>query len=327
MNKALSLLFSALHRISPVLELFLAPFTLFSALLLSFIRRGEIDRMPLTRKILLKVGVFPVVRHYYEPQFDHRQLTRPLGEDRTLPGVDLNVEEQLALLRELHYGAELLQFPTRSGSPLEYCYDNPFFRAGDSEFLYSMVRRFTPRTVIEIGSGNSTLMVRNALKKNAQEREGYRCRHVCIEPYEMPWLEQAGVEVIRERVETVDRALFAELGAGDILFVDSSHIIKPQGDVLAIYLEILPLLRSGVLVHVHDVLSPKDYFERWVVHEVKFWNEQYLLEAFLTLNNHFRIIGALNYLKHHHFEELAASCPVMATESGCEPGSFWMVRN
>lgn len=326
MNRIVGKIAPLIHRALPLLDLCLAPATFLGALLFAFIRRGGIQRMPVSRKILLKVGVFPITSHYYEPQFDHRRLTRSLREDRPLPGLDWNLAEQLELLQEFHYAGELKEFPYRKSARLEYYYDNEFFRAGDSEYLYSMVRHLAPANVIEIGSGNSTLMVRNALRRNALDNPGYRCRHVCIEPYEMPWLEETGVTVVRERVETVDRSIFSSLGSGDILFVDSSHVIKPQGDVLAIYLEILPMLKPGVVVHVHDILTPKDYFDGWVIDEVKFWNEQYLLEAFLTLNRSFRILGALNYLKHHHYDLLASRCPVLAGEAGCEPGSFWMVR-
>lgn len=99
--------------------------------------------------------------------------------------------------------------------------------------------------------------------------------------------------MIRQGVEDVDKSLFSELGKDDILFIDSSHIIRPQGDVLFEYLELLPVLRAGVIVHVHDIFSPREYPKELVMDEVKFWNEQYLLEAFLTSNHEWRIVGAL----------------------------------
>ncbi|QWV95063.1 class I SAM-dependent methyltransferase [Geomonas oryzisoli] len=321
-EKAINLL----RRTLPVWEWFLAPFTLLGALLFALIRRGGIERLPLTRRILLQVGVFPISRHYYEPQFDHRAMRRPLDAERPLPGIDWNEAEQIELLGRFHYADELLQFPERPrDGRIEFHYDNAMFPPGDAEILYSMVRHFRPGSVIEIGSGNSTLMVVNALQKNAEEEQGYRCRHICIEPYEMPWLEQTGVTVLRERVESVDRELFATLQAGDILFIDSSHMIRPQGDVLAIYLEILPLLRPGVLVHIHDIFSPQDYPREWVVDEVKFWNEQYLLEAFLTMNREFRVVAGLSYLKLNHYDLLCACCPVFARQGG-GPGSMWLRR-
>ena len=114
--------------------------------------------------------------------------------------------------------------------------------------------------------------------------------------------------------------------SNDILFIDSSHVIRPQGDVLFQYLEILPILNSGVLVHIHDIFTPKDYLDEWVFDYHRLWNEQYLLEAFLTFNQHYRIIGALNYLRHHHFEALASKCPVFARQDNREPGSFWLMK-
>jgi hypothetical protein len=97
--------------------------------------------------------------------------------------------------------------------------------------------------------------------------------------------------------------------------------------VLYLYQEVLPKLKSGVFVHVHDVFTPKDYLDEWVLKDVTFWNEQYLLEAFLAFNNQYRVIGALNYLAHHFRDHLEERCPIFAQEaSTCEPGAFWMRR-
>ena len=184
-----------------------------------------------------------------------------------------------------------------------------------------------PSKIFEIGSGYSTLLAAQAIKSNQLETSSYNCKHLCIEPYEMPWLERSGVTVLRERVEDVDKALFLELNANDILFIDSSHIIRPQGDVLFEYLELLPILNVGVIVHIHDIFSPRDYLKQWVVDEVKFWNEQYLLEAFLTCNRDWKIIGALNYLhhKHHkHHKQLPEKCPFLTKDR--EPGSFYIQK-
>jgi hypothetical protein len=109
-----------------------------------------------------------------------------------------------------------------------------------------------------------------------------------------------------------------------VLFIDSSHVIRPHGDVLFEYLEVLPTLKPGVLVHVHDIFSPKNYSARWLVQELRLWNEQYLLEAFLTHNDRWEIICSLNYLKHKQYDRLQAVAP-MLTPTG-EPGSFYMRR-
>ena len=167
-------------------------------------------------------------------------------------------------------------------------------------------------------------MAIKAIEKNIQENPAYQCKHICIEPYEMPWLEKTSATVIRKKIEELDKSFFAELDENDILFIDSSHVIRPQGDVLFEYLELLPSLRKGVIVHVHDIFSPKDYPAEWIRKEVKFWNEQYLLEAFLTLNSSWKIIGALNYLHYNHYDKLKAKCPFLTPNQN--PGSFYIQK-
>jgi len=212
------------------------------------------------------------------------------------------------------------------GQPQSFHYHNSRFGPGDAELLYCMIRRFKPRRLIEIGSGFSTLMARRALEQNGGEDSNYRCEHLCIEPYEEPWLEKCGATVLRERVENLDKNHFQTLAENDILFIDSSHVIRPGGDVLCEYLHILPLLKPGVLVHVHDIFTPRDYPAAWVCDEVRFWNEQYLLEAFLCNNNTFEVACALNFLKHSHPAEVSAAFPILGKEMWREPASIWLRR-
>ena len=140
----------------------------------------------------------------------------------------------------------------------------------------------------------------------------------------MPWLEKTGVSVIRQRIEDIDLTFFKELEEDDVLFIDSSHIIRPQGDVLFEYLELLLTLNRGVIVHVHDIFSPKNYPSLWLQEQVRFWNEQYLLEAFLSHNTDWEIIGALNYLHHNHYEALKVAAPFLTPDR--EPGSFYIQK-
>ena len=227
-------------------------------------------------------------------------------------------------LSTLHFENELSQLEKPAPDRHDFKFGNDMFESGDAEFLYQVVRRIKPARVFEIGSGYSTLVARAAIKRNLAENAGLKCRHVCIEPYAAPWLESTGVEVLRERVEFVDRVLFRDLGEGDLLFIDSSHVIRPQGDVVTEYLEILPILRPGVIVHIHDVLTPRDYLEEWVINSALLWNEQYLLEAFLCNNPDWTVIGALNFLKHRHFDALKKVCPYLSPDR--EPGSFYIQK-
>ena len=202
-----------------------------------------------------------------------------------MPGIDWNVDGQLRFLERLTFADELAGFPKHKASDLEPYMYNQMFGPGDAEYWFQILRALKPKRVIEIGSGGSTLLAIKALDRNRAYNAAYRCDHVCIEPLEVAWLEKTGVRVIRQPAEEADPNLFCGLDAGDILFIDSSHMIRPQGDVLFEYLELLPTLRPGVIVHVHDIFSPRDYPRDWLADDVKFWNEQYLLEAFLTTPN------------------------------------------
>jgi predicted O-methyltransferase YrrM len=307
-------------------DLLLAPFVLLAACLLKLVRRVGVYRMTISRAILRRVGVFPIRDHYYEPMFDPRHLRRPLDEERRLPGIDFNLPGQLELLGRFDYAAELAAIP-RTGAEGSYHYENPNFGAGDAEYLYSAIRHFKPARILEIGSGYSTLMMQLAVRANQAGDPAYRCRVTCVEPYEMEWLDRtAGIEVLRQPVELLDERRVAELRANDILFIDSSHILRPQGDVVREYLELLPLLAPGVLVHIHDICTPRDYPAVWVVDQVRLYNEQYLVEALLTGGTRFGIIGALNLLAHRHREKLAEKFPVLREQGErCEPGSLWLV--
>jgi len=113
------------------------------------------------------------------------------------------------------------------------------------------------------------------------------------------------------------------LEAGDILFIDSSHVIRPFGDVNREILEILPRLEPGVWVHIHDIFTPRDDPEGWLRGERRLWNEQYMLGAWLSGNPHAEIVCALNWLEHNHFAALAEACPLLARHREAEPGAFW----
>jgi hypothetical protein len=307
-------------------DFIIAIFALPAGMLLRRARRAW-AYMPLTRKVLRIAGVFPVRQHFYEPVVFAEDLRRPLDQERAIPGLDLNVAQQLELLRELKYASELAQFPlhrdAKAAAP-RFFYRNGSFEGADAGCLYSMIRRFKPKRMFEIGSGNSTLMARLAMERNRAEDSAYACRHVCIEPYGKPWLEQIGAEIVRRRVELCEPEMFEQLEDSDILFVDSSHVIRPQGDVVFEVLEVFGRLKPGVLIHIHDIFTPRDYIEDWVLNEQRLWDEQYLVEAFLAYNDQFKIIAALNYLYHNHHEELMAACPIPGTGKNLEPRSLWI---
>jgi predicted O-methyltransferase YrrM len=322
-----------LKRHPQLMDLALLPFAIVATATMRAIRRVGIERLPRILSVFRRIGIFPIRDHYYEPWFNPATLRYPLQQDRNLPGLDMNVGKQLELLKEFNYNRELVSLPLVAQKDLEFYYDNNMFGCGDAEYLYNIIRLFKPRRMFEVGSGHSTLLAASAIRANRAIDANYDCRHVCIEPYEAPWLEKLGVEVLREPVESVSKVMFSDLERNDILFIDSSHMIRPQGDVLCEYLEILPTLNQGVLVHIHDIFTPRDYPEEWLDQRAIFWNEQYLLEAFLSFNNEFEVVGALNFLRHQFPEELTICCPVLRAKIDLressylfEPKSFWIRR-
>jgi hypothetical protein len=314
-----------------VVDLILLPLTFISALVLKMIRVLGISNMRFSKRLFEFIGIYPILDHYYEPLFNKKHLRKTLDDIRHLPGVVINDEEQLELLSKLNYQEELLQFPIRKRSTVEFAFDGGSFPRGDSEYYYSIIRYFKPRKIIEIGSGQSTLMAINAINQNKKDDPNYINELFCVEPFEQAWLEKLNVKVIRKKVEEFDPGFFLTLEPNDILFIDSSHIIKPHGDILFLYLEVLPSLKPGVLIHVHDIFTPRDYPGVWLIEENLFWNEQYLLEAFLTNNRDFKVIGALNYLGNKYPGIFLEKNPVLDKKLGNKPvgrkvGSFWFMK-
>jgi hypothetical protein len=281
------------------------------------------NHAPRARAVLDSNGLAIVPHQYYEPVVLPGDLRHDLAQPRMINGLDMNEGGQLALLEHFRFRDELLAIPKEPAGAGRFGYDNGTFGYGDSETLFNMIRHFRPRRIVEIGSGNSTLMARLAIDRNRAEDASYSCEHICIEPYEMPWLEDLGIRVVRQRVETMSTDVFCSLEANDILFIDSTHIIRTQGDVLHEYLCILGLLKVGVIVHAHDIFTPHDYLKEWVVDMRLLWNEQYLLEAFLAFNREFEVLEAVNWLNRNHRDKLGDACPILMQQPDRQHGSFW----
>ena len=163
-----------------------------------------------------------------------------------------------------------------------------------------------------------------------------------IEPFPNPTL-QGITTLIPQRIQDVDLDLFLSLGAGDILFLDSSHVVSVGSDVVREHLEILPRLKSGVIIHVHDIFLPSDYPRDAVLSKLCFWSEQYLLQAFLALNPQFEVLWGSSAMQQFYPEALEVTFPrwqhsyvriaqstrqFLPTLDGDRvwPSSFWMRR-
>src|SRR5205823_1258330 len=262
--------------------------------------------------------------HFYQPIPDTRSLPETLWDQPSkLVGIDMNDTTQLDLLRN-HFPKlrrEYDEFPVEpTGEPGRFHFNNGLFDGTDALVAYCMIRHFKPRLIIEVGSGFSSLVAAEAIAKNKNSAL------ICIEPYPPDFLRQGfpGLHsLIEKKVEEIDIGFFSQLESGDILFVDSSHTVKIGGDVNYLFLEVLPRLKPGVIVHVHDIFLPFEYRRDWVLDEFRFWNEQYLLQAFLTFNSEFEVLLANSYLNHYHQEDLKAA---FRNLSSWASGSFWMRR-
>lgn len=294
-----------------------------SAKVLLKVRARGFIHLPRTSKILADMGILPIRNHYYEPYISTSGLRRRLDAPRELRGVKMREQAQLELLSSFNFQDELASLPMDPGH-LSFGLRNRTFGPVDAGLLYGMIRRYRPGRILEVGCGMSTLLIRRAL-----ESGGIDCDHVCIEPFEQPWLEELPVRVIRERVEQLNpRELADSLGSGDLLFIGSSHVVKPQGDVLFLFQEVMPRLAPGVLVHIHDIFTPRDYPESWVLRARVLWTEQYLLETLLCDNPHWEILLAANMLAEDHHEALAEALPILRTHAkGLLPGQSIVFPN
>ena len=293
---------------------------LFKWVFITFRKRGA-ENLPLTSKFLKKNGLYPIINHYYDPKFRYSKDEKKMYLKRNLNLIELKEQNQLNLLKKLNFKNELLELNLNQGSKnFNFKFDNGSFEKGDAEIYYQMIRYFKPKKIIEVGSGHSTLIAMEAVKENKNENSKTSIK--CIEPYENLWLEKFDLEILREPLEKTKLNWSQELTENDIFFLDSSHIIRPDGDVLKFYLEILPNLKKGVIIHIHDIFTPKNYLPNWTFDKIRLWNEQYLLEGILANSNKYEILLSLNYLKNNYFENIKNSCPYL--ENSSEPGSIYL---
>jgi hypothetical protein len=304
-----------------VADVLFSPLTLLAIIWFRVIRYWGIRKMTLSKSLFLKLGMIPIVDHYYEPLIDYRRL--PKKKPNT--NLDLRESAQLRFLDQFNYQNELIEIPRIKKSENQYYYHNLSFGAGDAELYYSIIRYYKPKKILEVGSGFSTLLALEAIKKAKEEDTSFDCTLTCIEPFEMDFLESLNVTLVRELVENVSPTIFDSLSEGDILFIDSSHIIRPGGDVTYLILEILPKVPVGVFVHFHDIFTPHHYPADWLQNEYRLWNEQYLLEAFLSGNSAFEIICSFNHLFVTHQQAVFSKFPVLK-EGGGSAGSFWLKK-
>ena len=273
-----------------------------------------------------RLGYDLVDRRHYSPVPDLAELPEATWTcESELRGLDLDVSRARDFLRtELSpYLAEYAPPRQPTGNPRDFYLENAYYESVDAEVLYAMVRRFVPLRTIELGSGMSTLVIADARANDDPERGS---THRVYDPYPRPELVGTIRQAADLRVSSatdIPLAEFDELGPGDILFVDTTHTVKVGGDVNRIILDVLPGLKPGVLIHFHDVFLPWEYRADFLERGF-FWNEQYLLQAFLAFNSQFEVLLPLHALQRRFPEDVAALVP--SARHGAQPSAFWLRR-
>jgi len=276
------------------------------------------------RALLDQVPLFVPPGHYYSPIVAPSTLPRPLPRSAML-GVTIDMVAMEQLYRALLPHMDSLGLPTQQEPGTRYYVDNHMYGIGDALIYAGMIRHLRPRQVIEVGSGFSSAVLLDTLDLSPD----LMTQLIFIEPYTerlealMRPADLDRVRIIRSGVQDVPLDVFTQLGAGDILFLDTTHISKTGSDVNFELFEVLPRLASGVWVHFHDVFPDFEYPESWVFDENRSWNELYALRAFLQYNDVFRVRYANQDFVRSHAALVSATCPRILENPG---GGLWLQK-
>ena len=286
------------------------------------------------RPIVESYGYDIIKRHYYSPVPDRADI--PDGYWDTvfdMPGVDLRLDAASAFLDEVvapNIGSFRSRFPIHNGPGVEGFYlINGSYMAVDAHVYWSMIQHYRPKRIIEVGGGCST-MVSIAALEHLKNETGHEGNLTVIEPFPIDFVKRnAGTafQLREKKIQEVPLDVFAELEEGDFLFIDSTHVLRENSDVQYEFLQILPRLKPGVFVHIHDISLPKPYPEVYFNMQI-FWNEQYLLQAFLAFNDRFEVTWPGNAMMLAEPEKMTRIIPeindMRSVYTSSEPTAFWM---
>jgi predicted O-methyltransferase YrrM len=265
--------------------------------------------------------------HFYSPIADpalvRANFDRIFDRSKPVTGIPINFEEFRAKFREFPEAVDLMNIPETPTVGRRYFFQNPAFSYGDAATYCWMFASNRPRRVIEVGSGYSSCLLmdmRDAFDLQATEV-------TLIEPHLQLFRELVGdeklsrVNLIESPVQEVEDRVFSSLEKNDILFIDSTHVTKIDSDVNHHLFRILPALKSGVLIHFHDIFFPFEYPPEWILEENRSWNELYILRAYLTNNPEYEIVFFNSAFAHVATEEDRKVCPTFFKNTG---GSLWL---
>jgi predicted O-methyltransferase YrrM len=268
--------------------------------------------------------------HFYSPLpnlEDFKDSLNPVFDTslKELPGINLNAEGQFRLLNELL--PNFRQFSdgfTKSihSGTTRFNFDQYYFKEADALALYGFLSYYKPKKVIEVGSGHSSALMLDT----ADTDPTWQPQITFIEPYPdrlhsvLKENDKARTNIIQKFVQNVPIEDFLALNEGDILFIDSSHVSKIGSDVNFLFFDVLPRLKPGVIIHIHDIFWPFEYPHEWIM-EGRAWNEDYLLRALLIGSDMFEIVFWNSWMGFAGKEILEKECSLFMENTG---GSIYL---
>jgi len=296
-----------------------------------------INKVPIIKNIMKiftycssirKNKLFKPPGHFYSPIPSLDEIRKNQDKifgtpPKSIEGIDLNIEKQLLLLKELlPYYNELLPYESEKQEGLRYYYQNSEYKYSDAIILFCLMRYLKPKRIIEIGSGYSSCVM---LDTNEHHFD-FSIENTFIDPNPQRLLrlikpsDIKKINLITDMVQHVSPEEFSSLRENDILFIDSTHVSKTYSDVNHIIFNILPYIAPGVYIHFHDIFYPFEYPKKWV-YEGRAWNEVYLLRAFLTNNEKFEVVYMNTYMEHFYEDFFSKNMPLCLSAKG---GSLWI---
>ncbi|MFK8060755.1 MAG: class I SAM-dependent methyltransferase [Polaribacter sp.] len=275
-----------------------------------------------------KNACFPA-GHFYSPIVNMDEIKSDQNriwnsaEIKDIEGIDLNTNKQLELVKEFENYYEDIPYPEEQNNNFRYYFKNGFYSYTDAIFLYSALRHFKPKQIIEVGSGfsSSVMLDTNEMFFNNKINLTF------IEPYPnrlnnlLKEEDKTNTKIIVDKVQNVSLNIFKNLNSGDILLIDSTHVAKTGSDVNFIIFNILPCLKKGVIIHFHDIFFPFEYPKEWVLNGYN-WNEDYFIKAFLMYNKQFEIKLFADFLHKNH-SAVFKNMPLCYKNSG---GNLWIQK-
>jgi hypothetical protein len=272
-------------------------------------------------KLGIHFGVCILPAHYYvsEPNIVELERTVDLwAKPSAMSGVQVDLDEQID---NLHRVCVPFQSEFYGNKDYLHAVNQPFgsgrsrtFGYIEAQVLHAVIRHYKPARLVDIGGGVPTYCASQAISMNRRDA-GVNCHITCIEPYPIDLIKSLDhVELVPRPIQAVPLDYFRQLRANDVVFIDSSHVVKTGSEVNYIVLEILPILPKGVLVQIHDIYLPYDY-DREVLQNFIHPNETALVAAFLSCNTRYKILFSLSMLHYERWREMQSVLPEYNPES------------